>query len=129
MKLDLQNVGGLRSLAAPYSGDAALLDLSSSGDQLAALSNLRLLKLPGTAFSGASQNAVSAISLPASLREVDLRATKIDGKDLLQLASVPGLHIVRIAECRGVSEQAKAAFRRARPDAVNPQPCFHHRTS
>lgn len=116
MKLNLQNVGGLRYLAAPYSGDAPLLDLSSSGDQLAALPKLRLLKLPGTAFCSASQDAMSEISLPPSLREVDLRATDIGGKDLLQLSSIPGLHIVRIAECRDVSEHAKAAFRRARPD-------------
>jgi hypothetical protein len=111
----------LKYLAAPYSGHAPKLRFGHSYGslyQLVRLPSLRLLKMPGTAVK-----SLVTVSPPQPvykpwpmLHEVDLRRTNIDDRWLECLAQVRTLRILRIAGCRNLSEEAIAAFRKARPE-------------
>ena len=111
----------LTHLSAPYSGDAPLLRIGSHQsvrEQLARLPSLRLLKMPGTALGNfASRTSRGDVSGPLPpLHEVDVRRTQIDDQWLESLAEVPSLRILRVAGCENLTDEAVAAFRKARPD-------------
>jgi hypothetical protein len=85
---------------------------------LVRLPALRLLKMPGTAINqlGVTLSGKRSVPAPPPLHEVDVRRTKIDDPWLAWLTDVRTLRILRIAGCNQLSEQAIAAFRKARPE-------------
>lgn len=111
----------LTYLCAPHSGHAPLLRIGnyqSVREQLGRLPSLRLLKAPGTAlgkFTSRTSRGEVVGPLPP-LHEVDVRGTQIEDEWLEVLAVVRSLRILRIAGCKNLTDEAVAAFRKARPD-------------
>lgn len=110
----------LMYVSAPHSGRAPLLRIGNGNvrGQLGRLPSLRLLKMPGTALSnftsGTSQGGVSRPLPP--LHEVDVRDTQVNDEWLEYLADIRSLRILRVAGCRNLTNEAVAAFRKARPE-------------
>lgn len=110
----------LKYLSLPHRGEAKQLQfLNSDGHNgvLSRLPALRLLKLPGTTMNDNSSPYQSQIEPPLPpLVEVDLRSTPITDTWLARLAQVRSLKILRVKDCRKLTGDGLAEFRRVRPD-------------
>jgi len=124
-QVELRNLDRLKYFAAPYRGDAPRLQYPPNAHWGVSLPALRLLKLPGTAVGNETiefpKNAQTGKTMeeprfPPSVVEVDLRDTPIDDEWLEHLAKLPKLKVLRIGECKNLTDEAKARFRKDRPD-------------
>jgi hypothetical protein len=123
-QLELRGVEKLRYLSAPYRGDAPRLRYPDDSHWAENLPALRLLKVPGTLVGKKRitlddgtllKETTEGPRIPPNVVEVDLRDTPIDDDWLMQLATFRHLEVVRIGECRNVTEKMKALFRKLRP--------------